>query len=295
MYKTLLVIGVFVAALGLFAGGIFLGQANAQDGQPGWMMRNGYDGYSSGMMGNGQYGPGMMGNGQYGPGMMGNGQHAPGMMNGYGGMMGMMNGGMMGNFAGATNAEPLSIEETETAVNSYLANLNDDKLSLGEIMIFDNHAYAQILDQSTGRGAFEVLVDPVSRAVYLEPGPAMMWNSEYNALSGPGMAGMMGMMGGMMGTNAGPMSGMMDGMMGGYAPEAEASVTADEAAAIAQRYLDNALPGTVVNETADAFPGYYTLHVEQDGQISGMVSVNAYTGQVFYHFWHGTFIEQAGE
>jgi len=27
-----------------------------------------------------------------------------------------------------------------------------------------------------------------------------------------------------------------------------------------------------------------------DGQVSGMLSVNGYTSQVWFHSWHGTFI-----
>jgi hypothetical protein len=95
----------------------------------------------------------------------------------------------------------------------------------------------------------------------------------------------------------GGMMGMMSGnMMSGFAvaPGVEISVTADEALEIAQQYLDENLPDTIVDQ-ADTFPGYYTLHVEQDGEIIGMLSVNAYTGQVFLHHWHGDFIEMNGE
>ncbi|NIP53366.1 MAG: hypothetical protein GWN30_03490, partial [Gammaproteobacteria bacterium] len=67
------------------------------------------------------------------------------------------------------------------------------------------------------------------------------------------------------------------------------------AVTIAQEYLDAYLPGKTAGETADEFPGYYTLHILEDGQITGMLSVNAYTGQVFLHHWHGDFIEMAGE
>ena len=41
------------------------------------------------------------------------------------------------------------------------------------------------------------------------------------------------------------------------------------------------------------FYGYYTLDFEKDGRIAGMLSVNGYSGQVFLHTWHGTFIEEA--
>jgi len=43
-------------------------------------------------------------------------------------------------------------------------------------------------------------------------------------------------------------------------------------------------------EEADRFYGYYTLHVLNDRQIYGMLSVNGYTGQVWYHSWHGPFL-----
>ena len=42
----------------------------------------------------------------------------------------------------------------------------------------------------------------------------------------------------------------------------------------------------------DAFPGYYTIDVTRDGKVAGMLSVNAYSGQVWYHGWHGAFIQE---
>ena len=298
MNKTLLVIGAILAGIGLFVGGFFFSQVNAQTNQQGWMMGDW----------NGQVNPNMMGNNQYGSGMMGSGQ--------YGNMMGMMMGGqygsgMMGNFGGLINVDPLSIEDAETAVTDYLATLNNDNLTLGEIMIFDNHAYAQIIDETTETGAFEVLVDPVSGNVFPEPGPNMMWNTEYGMMSG----GNFGMMGGMMNGqfDSGMMggnqygsnmmgSGLYGGMMGsnmmgsfGYAPDAEINITAGEAVASAQEFLDAYLPGKTADETADIFPGYYTLHVLEDGETIGMLSVSAYTGQVFLHHWHGNLIEMVGE
>jgi hypothetical protein len=47
----------------------------------------------------------------------------------------------------------------------------------------------------------------------------------------------------------------------------------------------------VVDEDVEAFPGYYTLHVLEDGEIVGMLSVNGYTGNVWYHHWHGELLE----
>ncbi|GAB4160456.1 MAG: hypothetical protein Fur0021_32480 [Candidatus Promineifilaceae bacterium] len=212
------------------------------------------------------------------------------------GMMGgnMMNGGMMGGMgmacsfhgSGLSTAEPISLADARTAVENYLTSLDNSALAVGEIMIFDNHAYAQIVDQEAGRGAFEVLVDAGTGAVYPEPGPNMMWNTEYGMMGNAGF-GMMGMMNGYCG------AGMMANL--GYAPDAEASVTADKAIELAQAYLDAYLPGKTAGNTADPFPGYYTLHVLENDKIVGMLSVNAYTGQVFLHHWHGDFIEMDGE
>jgi hypothetical protein len=50
------------------------------------------------------------------------------------------------------------------------------------------------------------------------------------------------------------------------------------------------LPGTTVADEADAFYGYYTLHVLRDGKTIGMLSVNGFTGTVWYHTWHGNFV-----
>ena len=47
-------------------------------------------------------------------------------------------------------------------------------------------------------------------------------------------------------------------------------------------------------EEAERFYGYYTLHVLTNGQIYGMLSVNGYTGQVWYHSWRGQFLGMKG-
>ena len=100
----------------------------------------------------------------------------------------------------------------------------------------------------------------------------MMWNTEYGMMSGDNM----GMMGGMM--NGQVVSGMMESdqygrMMGGNmmgnfgnSSDGETTVSADEAITIAQDYLDAYLPGKTAGETADEFPGYYTLHILEDGK-----------------------------
>src|SRR6266511_3485490 len=108
-----------------------------------------------------------------------------------------------------------------------------------------------------GRGATEVLVDPAGGGVAIEYGPAMMWNTSY-------------------------------GMHAGAAPAA-AQISAADAARLAGQWLREQRRGLSVGE-AEEFPGYFTLHTMRDGKITGMMSVNAYTGAVWYHTWHGRYI-----
>jgi hypothetical protein len=91
---------------------------------------------------------------------------------------------------------------------------------------------------------------------------------------------------------------MGGGMMGGCKLQnlpAEMPVSEEGALKSAQQYLDASLPGAKVEEGADAFYGYYTIDIQRDGKIVGMLSVNGYNSQVFLHTWHGDFIEMSGE
>jgi len=67
------------------------------------------------------------------------------------------------------------------------------------------------------------------------------------------------------------------------------TVTSDQARIIAQSWLDINQPGATAN-SPDPFYGYYTVDFERAGNLVGMLSVNGYSGLVWYHTWHGSFI-----
>ncbi len=202
---------------------------------------------------------------------------------------GMMGGGMMGAGTAQGNRQPISIERAVDIARQAIARSGYTGLVPGHIMEFNNHFYVAVKEKATGRGAYELLIDRYSGFVHPEPGPNMMWNTQYGHMAGSGMgAGMMsGMgMGGMMGQGSGP------GMMGQpSAPAATPTFTADRAGAQAQKFLDARFPGAKTAE-GTAFPGYYTIDVARNGKMVGMLSVNAYTGQIWYHTWHGTFVQE---
>lgn len=199
----------------------------------------------------------------------------PGWGFGRGGMMGGF-GGMMGGWwnQGQPSGNPLSIDQAEQAVRQYVANSGYQGLALSEIMEFDNNFYANFKEKDTGVHAIELLVDRYGGAVYPEMGPNMMWNVKYGHMGG-GFGGMMG-------------RGF--GWGGNTAPTADMPVKPDQATQLANDYLAQALPGTTAKDP-ETFYGYYTMDTLKDGKTAGMMSVNGYTGQVWYHSWHGTFIQ----
>ena len=146
-----------------------------------------------------------------------------------------------------------------------LASYGNPDLVLAEVMEFSDNFYAEVKEKSTGIHAFELLIDRYTGVVSPEPGPNMMWNTRYGHMGG--------MMGGWGGRQAEPIF-----------------VTPEQARGIAQGWLDKFLPGASAAEQSDAFYGYYTIHVLRDSQVYGMLSVNGYSGDVWYHTWHGDFL-----
>ncbi|MDI6768182.1 MAG: hypothetical protein QMD04_00735 [Anaerolineales bacterium] len=282
---TLIVIGLSLLAGGsLFAGWLFANnRARSAAFAPSYLMR-GYDWKKPAYAQSPAFGPGMMGGRG---GMMGGRAYSgyrPGMMGGY--------------RSGLTDLQPLSIAQAEGAAQEYINNLGVDGLKIGEVMVFDNHAYVRVVETSTGIGAFELLVDPVTTstllsaglAVYPEHGANMMWNLKYGGLNHAQHLIGQNMMGGR--------RGMMSGQVWNTTPAdvpAEMTVTDEQALEYAQKFLDANLSGATAAAEAEPFYGYYTIDVLRDGRIVGMLSVNGFSAQVFYHYWHGTFIEMSEE
>lgn len=181
---------------------------------------------------------------------------------------GMMGYGMMGGWWSAPpvpDATPLRAEQVAERVRAILLQWGEPGLRVGHIMEFDNGFYV-VVEGADGKGAFELLVDRSGTWIHPEPGPNMMWNVRY------------GHMGGWQATSGTP------------------PVSAEQAVRQAQAYLDRWMPGTTAGELTE-FPGYYTVDVIRSGKPLGMLSVNAYSGQVWYHTWHGVFLSEseAGE
>lgn len=191
--------------------------------------------------------------------------------------------GMMGgryNYQ-TSDGQILSIEEARSAFESYLANLGNEDLEIHEIMVFDQNAYAVVVEESTGIGAMELLVDHNTQTVFPEYGPNHMWNTKYSMMGGRSF-GFSGSFGRRMGWNSDSSN----------TTSVEMSIGMEEAAEIAEAYLTSNLNEAELAKEGYPFYGYYTFDYMQDGEMAGMLSVNGSNGQVWEHTWHGQFIEE---
>jgi hypothetical protein len=202
--------------------------------------------------------------------------------------MGGAFGGTGGGGAGAAGtAKPTTAQVVQVGerVNSWLASNGFKGFTVAEVMAFTNNDYVAVHDKA-GMPAFELLTDLNTNWLMEEP-PSMMWNTRYGVM-------------GDVGNRVGP---MMGGWMGGngwnsWSGSGAGKVTTTMAAVtVANQWLAKAHAGERVASDAGGsamgkFPGYYSFDTTFKGKTHGMLSVNATTGAVWYHGWHGTFLAE---
>ena len=279
--------GTMFARASVFGPGMMAYAPAANASGPGYGTNNGSS-YAPGLTPALAATPGVGQGGSYGMG--------PGMTFAPGASAGVNGTGANGWNNGTTsNVAPLTVDQAKQAAGNYIQSLGIEGLEIGEVMVFDNNAYVVVKETSTGLGAFELLVDPASQVAYPEYGPNMMWNLKYGGLNHSEMMSGTGAGAGGHGSMGGS-AGMGNWNYGSTTPAdvtADMPVTKDQAIQNAQSYLDGYLPGSTAANDPTHFYGYYTFDFSKDGKVAGMLSVNGFTGQVFLHTWHGTFIEEA--
>ncbi len=187
--------------------------------------------------------------GRMGRGMMGRGMMEEGMP---------MPGGMMGYYAEITAV--LSHDDAGEIVDSYLASLNNPDLVIDHFEEYSHNFYVSLIENSTGRGAIEIIIDRYSGQLQQEP-QSMMWNEKY---------------------------GMMR-----RDQQTEMPLSEQQVLERAQLFLNEAYPGTETGQVVTYY-GYFTIMTMHEGRHYGMLSVNGYSGEVWYHTWHGMFISDVG-
>jgi hypothetical protein len=172
-------------------------------------------------------------------------------------------------------------------LQTWLVNHHFAGFRVSELMAFTKNDYAAVNDKH-GTPAFELLTWPALGWVMEEPA-SMMWNTHYGMVgklgaSATGLFGPMGMMG----------SGMSSGAGNWYGDGAGNVSSVVQAAKVANAWLSEFRAGETAEMNGRAFPGYFTLDTTRNGKTVGMLSVNASTGAVWYHGWHGVFLAERG-
>lgn len=196
------------------------------------------------------YNPGGYQSGYMGPGMMNN----PGYNYSYG--PGMMGNTMMGDMMALyyPGSKPITRDEARRNMQSF-AQQYGPEIEIEDLMAFSSNYYGVVKDAKNDQYIAEVVVDRYSGSAYPEPGPNMMWNTRYGA---------------------------------GRAQAEGVSYDLAGSKKLAEEFLTGYLPEAQIMESHE-MPGYYTFDFGRQ-EIEGMLSVNAYSGQIWVHTWHGPYL-----
>lgn len=208
-----------------------------------------------------------------GGGGMGGGQNS-GNMSGMGGIM-LLSGASAYRNDGAM----VTMDDAIEIAGRFMAVLGNNALALDEVEEWEFNYYVVVKEPAPSQyKAFQLIIDKWTGSVMPEPGPSMMWNEKYGRM----------------------MNTMTDGMPGRMnrrdrkitAPAF--TVTADDATSSANLFLrERFRRALVVAGQPDVFFGYYNFDVNDaaTGAKYGMLSINGSNGQIWYHTWHGNFIQ----
>jgi|SRR5215471_16644340 len=210
----------------------------------------------------------MGGGGMGGGGMSGGSNVSGGMENGMAGLM-LVSGGTPYH----SNGMPVQMDDAISIASRFLNTQGAAGLALDEVEEWDYNFYVVVKEASPSQyKAYQLIIDKWTGTVMPEPGPNMMWNLKYGK--------------------------MMNGMSGHpkRSGNFNMTVTADQAVAAGNQFLQQRFGPShsyTVDGQPDTYYGYYTCDIKDalTGLKVGMLSVNGITGQVWYHTWHGAFVQ----
>lgn len=259
---SLIVLAVLVVTGALFLGGAFVGSQ--------WFGRASFNSPA--------YGPGMMNRGN-----PGQDQPAPGHRNAPG--QGMMGAGP-DHHRDQDDLTPVTVDEAKTAAQTYLTALKIDGLEIGDVTILNAGAYVVVKETAGGNGAFELIVDPHSKTAHPAGGPSVMWNLKYGGVL---HAAMMADRHDPGQQDATPVPAATSAALAATPADVSADMplSAEQAVAHAQAFLDKAIPGATAAAAPLKFYGYYSLSFSKDGTTVGILSVNGFNGDVLPAGPHG--------
>ena len=205
---------------------------------------------------------------------MGGGQLPSNMGTGMAGMM-LLSGGK----AYRPDSAMVTMDDAIDIAGRFMNSLGNSTLALDEVEEWEFNYYVVVKEAAPSQyKAFQLIIDRWTGSVIPEMGPGMMWNQKY---------------GRMMNTTTDGMPGHMN-RRDRKITEPTFTVTPEAATSAANQFLrERFRRSLVVEDMPDVFFGYYNFDVNDvaTGGKYGMLSVNGSTGQVWYHTWHGSFVQ----
>jgi hypothetical protein len=153
-------------------------------------------------------------------------------------------------------------------VRRYLERQEDPDLAVARRLEFYSAYQIDVIEQSSGRYAFGLMVGKDSGQVSPKAGPNIFWNTKYGAQLG----------------EIGDGYGMVGHLTNRASPH-EMSLTPSEARSLAENSIQQMGEGLKVDGEARSYYGFYQIDVNKDGELVGELAVNGHSGQVWYEQW----------
>ena len=184
------------------------------------------------------------------------------------GAVGMISGGTGYLYYDFAVSGVVPAEELVAEIQRYLDRQGNPDLALARLREFDRVYQAEIIERSTGRHAFGLMLSRSTLQISPKAGPNIFWNTKY----GPMIAEI----------------GGGYGMLGRLVPKefvGEMTLSKSTSQRIAQEAVKELGAGLELNNEIATFYGFYEFHVTRNGEVVGELDVNGYNGQVWYKDW----------
>lgn len=189
------------------------------------------------------------------------------------GIQGMLTGDSGYYYGFYSDAETRSVLSTDVVVSEiqdYVDRQNNPDLVVARLREFALVYQAEVIERSTGRHAFDLMVSKGASQISPAAGPNIMWNTKY----GPTIA------------EIGGGYGMLGRVLAQPSP-GDMTLSEAEARDIAESAIEDMADTSLLleNDTAATFYGFYEFYLDRDGEAVGALAVNGYSGQVWFEDW----------
>lgn len=185
--------------------------------------------------------------------------------------MGLLNGGagyvFDTTYAYATS-DTLPTEELIAPIQRFLDQQDNPDLTVGQLREFRWAYQVEIIERSTGRPAFGLMLSKGTAQISPKAGPNVFWNTKYGSQIAE-IGGGYGMVGRLLPQEASP----------------EATLTEADARQIAESAVTEVDAAMALNDDVAAYYGFYEFYAIRDGNLVGELDVNVYNDQVWYKDW----------